>query len=92
MKASLLTLFIFLSCCCLAQTIPSDYQGAADYLGKKGDFKDGVFKIGLPRNHLRVAVKGIALPTAFGFTGWRSKGPAFARSGSRSHSPSHGRF
>lgn len=53
-----------------AQSMPAEYQDALTYLGKKGDFKDNVFKLNIPRNDLRVSVAGIAMPTPFGFGGW----------------------
>lgn len=53
-----------------AQTMPDDYQAVIAYLGKKGDFKANVLKVGIPRNDLKVMVDGVALPTPFGFGGW----------------------
>lgn len=53
-----------------AQEMPKEYQEALTILGNKGDYKDGVFKVGIPRNDLRVTVAGIETPTAFGFGGW----------------------
>ena len=53
-----------------AQQIPGDYQDVLTFLGKKGDFKDKVFKINIPRSDLNVSVAGIATPTPFGFGGW----------------------
>ena len=53
-----------------AQDIPKDYADAATYLGKTGDYKANVFKIGIPRNDLKIRVKDILLPTPFGFAGW----------------------
>ncbi|HMA53176.1 MAG TPA: DUF1259 domain-containing protein [Acidobacteriota bacterium] len=50
--------------------IPADYQEVLTYLGRTGDFKSGVLKVNVPRNDLRVAVHGVAVPTAFGFGGW----------------------
>src|SRR5207247_93551 len=54
----------------LAQEMPKEYQEALTVLGKKGDYKDGVLKAGIPRSDLRVTVAGIETPTAFGFGGW----------------------
>ena len=39
-------------------------------LGKTGDFKDGVFKVNIPRNDLRVTISRSLAPTPFGFGGW----------------------
>ena len=71
-------LFSFLICLLLlphaaparAQSMPADYNEALQILGKQGDFKDGVLRVGLPRNDLLVSVAGVATPTAFGFGGW----------------------
>lgn len=53
-----------------AQEMPSDYQEVLTYFGKKGDYKDNVLKVNIPRNDLTVAVAGVATPTPFGFGGW----------------------
>ena len=52
-----------------AQT-PADYQGVLTALGRAGDFKDGVLKVNIPRNDLKVAIKERQAPTPFGFGGW----------------------
>ena len=36
-----------------AQDLPPDYAGVMTTLGKKGDFKDGVLKVNIPRDDLR---------------------------------------
>ena len=53
-----------------AQQMPKEYQDVLDALGKKGDYKDNVLKINIPRNDLNVTVEGVATPTPFGFGGW----------------------
>jgi hypothetical protein len=53
-----------------AQQVPAEYQGVMTALGRAGDFKDGVLKIGLPRTDLAMTVAGVSLPTPFGFSGW----------------------
>jgi hypothetical protein len=52
------------------QTMPAEYSAVLTTLGKQGDFKDGVLKVNIPRNDLKVVVDGIATPTPFGFGGW----------------------
>jgi uncharacterized protein DUF1259 len=52
-----------------AQT-PADYQGVLTALGRAGDFKDGVLKVNIPRNDLKVVIKERPAPTPFGFGGW----------------------
>lgn len=54
----------------VAQDVPQDYAAAGDFLGRKGDYKANVYKIGIPRSDLKVRVHGILLPTPFGFAGW----------------------
>jgi len=52
------------------QSMPPDYSAVLASLGKQGDFKDGVLKVNIPRNDLKVVVDGIATPTPLGFGGW----------------------
>lgn len=61
-----------IACVAIANTqdIPKDYADAAAYLGRTGDYKANVFKIGLPRNDLKITIQGNAIPTPFGFAGW----------------------
>ena len=53
-----------------AQDVPADYKAVLTSLGKSGDFKDGVLKVNIPRNDLKVTIKGRPAPTPFGFGGW----------------------
>jgi hypothetical protein len=53
-----------------AQDVPADYQSVLTALDKKGDFKDGVLKVNIPRSDLRVTIGGRSAPTPFGFGGW----------------------
>jgi Domain of Unknown Function (DUF1259) len=55
-----------------AQDIPADYAPVLATLDKKGDFKDGVLKVNIPRGDLSVTINGRAIPTPFGFGGWVS--------------------
>jgi protein-tyrosine-phosphatase len=53
-----------------APDMPADYQAVMSALGKKGDFKDGVLKVNIPRGDLTVTIAGRPAPTPFGFGGW----------------------
>jgi hypothetical protein len=53
-----------------AQSIPKEYQAVLEVLGRKGDFKDQVLKVNIPRSDLHVTIAGIPTPTPFGFGGW----------------------
>src|SRR5437762_10157484 len=69
MRSSILSI-LFVTGIAFAQSIPSEYDSVLKFLGKQGDFKDGVLKVNLPRNDVKVAIDGIATPTPFGFGGW----------------------
>jgi hypothetical protein len=68
---------LFFSTTALAQPLPADYQAVLATLGRTGDFQDGVLKVNIPRNDLRVSIGGRPAPTPFGFGGWiaLTKGP-----------------
>src|SRR5258708_39740162 len=68
MRPSILSI-LFVTGTAFAQ-IPSEYDSVLKFLGKQGDFKDGVLKINIPRNDLKVTIDGTATPTPFGFGGW----------------------
>jgi len=53
-----------------AQAIPSDYEEILTILGKKGDFREGVLKVNVPRTDVAVIIAGRPAPTPFGFGGW----------------------
>jgi hypothetical protein len=53
-----------------AQEIPPDYKAVLTTLSKPGDYKDGVLKVNIPRNDLRVTIARRSAPTPFGFGGW----------------------
>jgi hypothetical protein len=53
-----------------AQDMPGEYKTTLSTLGKTGDFKDGVLKVNIPRNDLRVRINQRPAPTPFGFGGW----------------------
>jgi hypothetical protein len=54
----------------IAQDLPADYQQVLTTLNKKGDFKDGVLKVNIPRSDLPVKIGSRNAPTPFGFGGW----------------------
>jgi hypothetical protein len=49
---------------------PKEYGAVLETLGKTGDFQDGVLKVNLPRNDLKVTIRGRSVPTPLGFGGW----------------------
>jgi hypothetical protein len=51
-------------------TMPPDYAQVLTYLNRKGDFKDSVLKVGIPRSDLKITIEGKPVPTALGFGGW----------------------
>jgi hypothetical protein len=53
-----------------AQEMPAEYKSALSALNKPGDFKDGVLKVNIPRNDLKVTIRQRPAPTPFGFGGW----------------------
>ena len=50
--------------------MPTDYAAFAKTVERMGDFKDGVLRVSIPRNDLRVTIAGRAVPTPLGFAGW----------------------
>lgn len=61
---------MFSTFCSLGQEVPKEYQAVLTELGRKGDYKDNVFKVNIPRNDLSINVAGVQTPTPFGFGGW----------------------
>src|SRR5689334_6513186 len=53
-----------------AQNMPPEYDAVMSTLAKKGDYKDGVLKVNIPRGDLSVKIRDRATPTPFGFGGW----------------------
>ncbi len=51
---------------------PTEQEAIAAALGKKGTYNEAqsVYVVALPRNDLKVTVKGEAVPIPFGFGGW----------------------
>ena len=66
----LLVCLVFLGSFASAEEVPSKYQDVLKSLDRKGDFKDGVLKVNIPRSDLKMSVAGITTPTPFGFGGW----------------------
>src|SRR5215510_11069831 len=71
-RAAMLMLFclVLFGGLTFAQEVPSEYQEVLKALDRKGDVKDGVLKVNIPRNDLKMTVAGVATPTPFGFGGW----------------------
>ena len=46
-----------------AQDMPAEYKGVLTTLGKTGDFKEGVLKVNIPRNDLKVTIDKRSAPT-----------------------------
>jgi Domain of Unknown Function (DUF1259) len=67
---SVCALALLLAVPAAAQDVPADYKAVLTTLGKTGDFKDGVLKVNIPRNDLKVTIAGRPAPTPFGFGGW----------------------
>src|ERR1051326_8550992 len=67
---AMLACFVFLFLSGYAQELPISYQEVLKSLDRKGDFKDGVLKVNIPRSDLKITVQGVATPTPLGFGGW----------------------
>ncbi len=65
-----LLLFWAVSSVAVPQVIPSEYEEVLTLLGKKGDFRESVLKVNVPRADLAVTIAGREAPTPFGFGGW----------------------
>ncbi len=52
------------------QDPPAEYAAVMSTLNKKGDVKDGVLKVNIPRTDLHVTIGQRPAPTPFGFGGW----------------------
>jgi hypothetical protein len=66
----LLTILLTASWLAAGQATPSEYEEILTLLGKKGDFREGVLKVNVPRADLAVTIAGRPAPTPFGFGGW----------------------
>jgi Domain of Unknown Function (DUF1259) len=53
-----------------AQGMPAEYQGVLDVLARTGDFKDGVLKVNIPRNDIKVQEMGAAINARMGLNTW----------------------
>jgi len=56
-----------------------DWQAVADAIGRVGELREGVYRVGFPRTDLRVSVGGIPIRTGLALGGWA----AFVRDGDR---------
>src|SRR5882724_11546801 len=70
MQPLLLACLLLFGTVAFAQEMPSDYKEVLKSLDRKGDFKDGVLQVNIPRSDLKMTVAGVATPTPFGFGGW----------------------
>lgn len=50
----LLACLLLFGTAAFAQDVPSDYQEVLRSLDRKGDFKDGVLKVNIPRSDLKI--------------------------------------
>ncbi len=69
-SAGVAAVLLLCACTALAQQMPKEYAEVLTTLDKKGDYKDDVLKVNIPRGDLKVTVAGISTPTPFGFGGW----------------------
>ena len=70
MAMSVVTVVLASATAATAQEVPTDYQAVLTALGKTGDFEDGVLKVNIPRDDVRVTINQRQAPTPFGFGGW----------------------
>jgi hypothetical protein len=69
-RSILVVVSLLASSAAYAQDMPAEYKAVLTTLGKTGDFKDGVLKVNIPRNDVRVTIAQRPAPTPFGFGGW----------------------
>ena len=48
----------------------ADWQAVADAIGRAGEVRDGVYRVGFPRTDLHVSVGGIPVRTGLALGGW----------------------
>src|SRR3954447_16941803 len=58
--------------------VPPECAAVLDALSGKGDFKDNVCRVNIPRADLAVTIAGRPAPTPFGFGGWLALTPGEA--------------